>query len=131
MLEGMAEYTVIYTRGRGGDWTARVRGLRRCRSKGRTLRQTRVRLRRALARFVEEPYAIDFVEDVKLPGPARKLVGQHWAARRKVARAQQAAQAASGRALEALRELSLNQKDAADLLGIPPLRLQQLWRKAG
>jgi predicted RNase H-like HicB family nuclease len=51
----MAEYTVICKRGPRGEWTARVRERRRCRSKGRTLRQARVRLRKALASFVEEP----------------------------------------------------------------------------
>jgi hypothetical protein len=127
----MAEYHVVYARHGAGDWRAFVRGVRRCRSRGRTLRQARVALRRALAHVVADPYSIDFVEDVRLPGGARRLLGAHWSARRKVARAQAAADDATRRALQALRELSLNVKDASDLLGIPPARLQKVWKKKG
>jgi predicted RNase H-like HicB family nuclease len=130
MLERMAEYHVVYARREAGDWRAFVRGLRRCRSRGRTLRQARVALRRALAHVVADPYAIDFVEDVRLPGAARRLIGGHWSARRKAERAQKAADAATGRALQALRGLSINLKDASDLLGIPPAKLQTLDKAA-
>jgi hypothetical protein len=129
MLKPMAEYHVVYARGRGGEWRASVRGLRRCRSRGRSLRQARVALRRALAHLVADPYAIDFVEDVRLPGGARRLIGGHWTARRKVEKAQLAAEAATRRALQALRELSIQAKDAGDLLGLPPAKLQRLWKK--
>jgi hypothetical protein len=79
---------------------------------------------------VADPYAIDFVEDVRLPGAARRLIGGHWSARRKAERAQKAADAATGRALQALRGLSINLKDASDLLGIPPAKLQTLDKAA-
>ena len=130
MLGVMAEYHVTYTRGEKGGWRASVREERRCRGRGRTLRQARVELRRALAQTVADPYAIDFVEDVRLPGGARKLLGAHWAARRKADQARAAADAAARRALEALRSLSIDVKDASDLLGIPPARLQKIG-KAG
>lgn len=129
MLDGMAEYHVVYARRGAGEWRAFVREMRRCRSRGRTLRQARVRLRRSLAQLVEEPYAIDFVEDVRLPGGARRLLGGHWVARRKAEKAQFAAEASTRRALHALRELSINVRDASDLLGIPPAKLQKLWKK--
>jgi hypothetical protein len=130
MLEPMTEYHVVYARAAAGGWRASVRGVRRCRSRGRSLRQARVALRRALAHVVADPYSIDFVEDVRLPGGARRLIGGHWAARRKVEKAQLAADAATRRALSALRELSIDLKDASDLLGIPPTRLQKLWKRA-
>jgi hypothetical protein len=125
----MTEYHVVYARGRDGTWRAFVRGVRKARSRGRSLRQARVALRRTLAHLVADPYAIDFVEDVKLPGGARRLIGGHWAARRKVEKAQAAADAATARALHALRALSMNLKDASDLLGIPPGKLQKAWKK--
>jgi hypothetical protein len=128
MLERMAEYHVVYARREAGEWRAFVRGVRRCRSRGRTLRQARVALRRALAHVVADPYAIDFVEDVRLPGGTRRLIGGHWVARRKAEKAQKAADAATRRALQALLELSINVKDASDLLGIPPARLQKIAR---
>ena len=125
----MAEYHVVYARRGPGEWRAWVREVRKCRSRGRTLRQARVALRRALAHSVADPYAIDFLEDVRLPGGARRLLGGHWTARRKVEKAQAAADVATRRALAALRELSINVKDASDLLGIPPAKLQKVWKK--
>lgn len=123
----MAEYYVIYKKdGRG--WRASVRGYRRARARGRTIRVTRVRLRRALALLVDDPDAMDFLEDVRLPGPARRLLGRHWAARRRLAGAQARADAAARAALAALKELSLGVRDASDLLGLPPLKLQRLLR---
>jgi predicted RNase H-like HicB family nuclease len=129
MLERMAEYHVVYARRGAGEWRAFVREVRKCRSRGRTLRQARVALRRALAYLVADPYAIDFLEDVRLPGGARRLIGGHWAARRKAEKAQLAAEVATRRALQALRDLSINLKDASDLLGIPSAKLQKISRK--
>jgi hypothetical protein len=125
----LAEYRVIYQKdGRG--WRASVRGHRRVRAKGRTIRVARVRLRRELALHVDQAETMDFVEDVRLPGPARVLLGRHWAARRRVSEAQVRADAAARAALQALKDLSLGIRDASDLLGVPPLRLLRLWRKA-
>jgi hypothetical protein len=125
----MAEYRVVY-RKEGRGWRASVRGYRRARAGGRTIRVTRVRVRRALALVVDNPETLDFVEDVRLPGPARRLLGRHWAARRRLAEAQSRADAAARAALQALKDLSLGVRDASDLLGVPPLKLQKLWRKA-
>ena len=123
----MAEYRVVYRKdGRG--WRGSVRGHRRARARGRTLRVTRVRLRRALALLVDDPEVMDFVEDVRLPGAARRMLGRHWAARRRLAGAQVRADAAARAALQALKDLSLGPRDASDLLGVPPLKLQKLWR---
>ena len=130
MLERMAEYHVVYARRGPGDWRAFVREVRKCRGRGRTLRQARVALRRALAHVVADPYAIDFLEDVRLPGGARRLLGGHWTARRKAEKAQAAADACTRRALEALRGLSINVRDASDLLGIPPAKLQKIWKRS-
>ncbi|PYQ16678.1 MAG: hypothetical protein DMF80_04060 [Acidobacteria bacterium] len=123
----MAEYFVVYKKdGRG--WRAGVRGYRRARARGRTIRVTRVRLRRALALLVQDPDDMDFVEDVRLPGAARRLLGRHWASRRRLAGAQARADAAAGAALQALKDLSLGIRDASDLLGVPPLKLARLWK---
>ena len=125
----MAEYRVVYRKDVKG-WRASVRGHRRVRAKGRTIRVTRVRLRRELAQFVDNPETMDFVEDVRLPGAARRLLGRHWAARRRLADSQSRADAAARVALQALKDLSLGLRDASDLLGVPPLKLQRLWRTA-
>jgi hypothetical protein len=126
----VAEHKVVYRRSASGEWVACVEGVRRCRGRGRTLRQARQRLRLALAQKMEDAYQIDFVEDVRLPPPARRLIVQHWAARRRLAKEQARADAAARAALEALLGLEVSAKDAGDLLGLPPLKLQRLRRGA-
>jgi hypothetical protein len=123
----MAEYRVVY-RQDGRGWRGSVRGHRRAQARGRTLRITRVRLRRALALLVENPETMDFVEDVKLAAPARRILGRHWAARRRLADAQERADAAARAAFQALKDLSVGVRDAGDLLGLPPLKLEKLRR---
>lgn len=125
----VAEHKVVYRRGAKGEWVASVEGVRRCRGRGRTLRQARQQLRAALARVVDDPYGIDFAEDVRLPPPARRLVIQHWAARRRLDKERARADDATGAALRALLTLKVNLKDAGDLLGLPPLKLQKLRRQ--
>lgn len=125
----MAEHRVVYRRSAAGDWVASVPGRRRLRGQGRTLRQARQRLRAALARMVEDPFEIDFVEDVRLPPPARALLVAHWKARRRLERETQLFDLASARALQALLELKLNIKDVGDLLGLSPLKLVRLKKR--
>ena len=127
----MAEHRVVYSRNAKGEWVAAVRGLRRARGRGRTLRQARQGLRSALARLVEEPYSIDFLEDVRLPPPVRRLIVRHWAARRRLEQAARAADVAARAALDAVLDQRIGPRDAADLLGLPPLKLQKLRHQAG
>jgi predicted RNase H-like HicB family nuclease len=126
----VSEHKVVYRRTTKGEWVASVEGVRRCRGRGRTLRQARQQLRIALARVVADPYQMDFVEDVRLPPPARKLILHHWAARRRLDKEQGRADAAARAALHALLGLDVSVKDAGDLLGLPPLKLQKLRAKA-
>ena len=125
----MAEYQVLYKLDEAGQWTAWVRGLRRCRGHGRTLRQARRRLRAALGRFDQEPHRADLVEDGKLPGSARAVLARHWAARRRARREESRAEDAARQAVEALLELRLSVRDAADLLGVPYPKAQQMLRR--
>ena len=125
----MAEYKVIYKLNEDGEWTAWVRGLRRCKGQGKTLRQARKRLRACLGRFDQEPHRADLVEDVKLPGSARAVLARHWAARRRARREEARAEAATRQAVEALLELRLSVRDAADLLGVPHPKAQQMLRR--
>ena len=122
----MVEHKVVYRRSGKGEWVASVEGVRRCRGRGRTLRQARQQLRLALAKVMEDAYQIDFVEDVRLPPPARRLIVLHWAARRRLAKEQARADQATRKALEAILAVAVSPKDAADLLGLPPLKLPKL-----
>jgi hypothetical protein len=126
----VAEHRVVYRRNAAGRWVATVPGRRRCRGEGKTLRQARQRLRASLAKVVEDPFEIDFLEDVRLPPPSRvRLVG-YWKARRKLEGATEQADRAAAAALGALLALRLNLKDVADLLGLPPLKLARLKKRA-
>jgi hypothetical protein len=125
----VAEHRVVYRRNAAGDWVASVPGRRRHRGQGRTLRQARQRLRAALARLVDDPFEIDFVEDVRLPPPARALLVAHWKARRRLERETGLADLASSRALAALLALKLNVKDVGDLLGLSPQKLARLKKR--
>jgi predicted RNase H-like HicB family nuclease len=125
----VAEHRVVYRRSASGDWVASVPGRRRLRGQGRTLRQARQRLRSALARVVEDPFEIDFVEDVRLPPPARGLLVTHWKARRRLERETELADLASSKALAALLGLKLNIKDVGDLLGLSPQKLVRLKKR--
>jgi hypothetical protein len=125
----VAEHRVVYRRNSAGAWVAGVPGRRRLRGEGRTLRQARLRLRAALARTVEDPIEIDFVEDVRLPPPARGLLVAHGKARRRLERETELADLASGKALLALLALKLNIKDVGDLLGLSPQKLLRLKKR--
>lgn len=122
----MSEHKVVYRRGRKDEWVASVEGVRRCRGRGRTLRQARKELRVALAQVVDDPYQMDFIEDVRLPPPARRLIVQHWAARRRLQKETARADEAARAALHALLDIKIAARDAADLLGLPPLKLAKL-----
>ena len=125
----MAEHRVVYRRNPAGGWLASVPGRRRQRGQGKTLRQARQRLRAALARMVEDPFELDFVEDVRLPPPARALLVAHWKARRRLEGETERADLAATKALSALLALNLNIKDVGDLLGLSPQKLARLKKR--
>ena len=128
----MPEHKVVYRRTAKGEWVASVEGVRRCRGRGRTLRQARQQLRIELARVVEDPYQMDFVEDVRLPPPARRLILLHWAARRRLGKEQARADEASRAALHALLGLGRQRRRTpATSSALPPLKLGKLRGKAG
>ena len=126
----MAEHRVVYRRKKSGQGVGTVAGRPRCRGQGRTLRQARLRLRAALAKVVEDPFEVDFAEDVRLPPPARARLVQHWRARRRLELETERADLASTAALQALLALKLNIKDVGDLLGLSPLKLARLKKRA-
>jgi predicted RNase H-like HicB family nuclease len=126
----VAEHRVVYRRNAAGQWVATVPGRRGCRGQGRTLRQARQRLRAALARVVNDPFEVDFAEDVRLPPPARARLVQHWKARRRLERETERADLASTAALHSLLALKLNVKDVGDLLGLSPQKLVRLKKRA-
>ena len=125
----MSPYKVVYRRDAKGRWIASAKGLRRCRGRGRSIKDARTGLREALDRAGEaDVHRAEFLEDVRLPSPARRLLVRHWRARRKAERERHTAEVATREALSALIADKVKPRDAAELLGLSPQRVQQLLR---
>ena len=95
----MAKYTVTYERDEAGWWIAEVQGVAGVNSDGRTVADARRRVREALALAVGDAAAeaAALVDDVSLPGEARKVVARATAARSKLDAVQAEAQEARPR----------------------------------
>lgn len=123
----MKSYTVVYRRDEDGWWAASVRGVRGCRTQGRTIEQARERVREALSLFVEDAESAELVDDVKLPPEAKAAMRRYRDARKRAdveqAKARRSARAAV-RALTKNARLSL--RDAGSLLGLSRQRVQRI-----
>jgi predicted RNase H-like HicB family nuclease len=122
-------YRAVFERDESGAWIARVPSVRGCHTYGRTLDQARRRLREALALWVDEPYAVELVEDVRLPPDVKAAVRASRADRRRAEEHRAEARASTTRAARALvDDLGVGFRDAAELLGVSHQRVQQLVR---
>jgi hypothetical protein len=125
----VAQYKVVYRRDARGRWVGSAKGVRGCRGRGRSIRDARLGLRESLDRAGEaDAYRAEFLEDVRLPRSARRLLVRHWRARRKAEHERHNADAAAREALAALVAEKVKPRDAAELLGLSPQRVQQLLR---
>lgn len=125
----MKGYTVIYERDPGGAWVARIRGLPRCHTHGRTLEQARVRIREALSLWDDDAGTVALRDEIRLPARARYAVErariQRERAERQRLRAQESLRSA---AADLATGVGLSLRDAAELLGLSHQRVQQLTR---
>lgn len=130
MDETMKSYTVSYERDKAGYWVASVRGVKGCRTQGRSLSEARARIREALALYVDDAETAELHDRVKLPGELQAVVG---AVRRKAAKLVLLdAQVRAERARvvrQLVRERHLSRRDAAELVGLSFQRVQQLVGK--
>lgn len=127
MAETMRRYTVRYERDEARWWVASVRGIRGCRTQGRTLDEARRRVREALGLFVANPDATELVDDVRLPVEARRTLARFQTARQRAEREREKAGLAAKEAIRMLRRrLRLSVRDAGSLLGLSHQRVQQI-----
>jgi predicted RNase H-like HicB family nuclease len=129
----MAQYHVDYERDASGRWVGSVRDLPGCHTQGRTIAQTRERIREALGLFVDDADAAELVDHIKISVALRKAIARYRATRRQAdALAAQVAIDAR-RAVRALTGDKLSRRDAAEVLGLSHQRVQQLLedRKGG
>ncbi|MBZ0253161.1 MAG: type II toxin-antitoxin system HicB family antitoxin [Candidatus Methylomirabilis sp.] len=123
----MKSYTVIYRRDEDGWWAASVRGVRGCRTQGRTIEQARERVREALALFVEDADEAELVDDVKLPPEAKEAMRRYRDARKRADAEQAKARRSARAAVRALtKNARLSLRDAGSLLGLSHQRVQQI-----
>jgi predicted RNase H-like HicB family nuclease len=124
------KYRVVFERDESGAWNARVPSVRGSHTHGRTLEQTRRRIREALGLWVDDADSADLIEDVRLPEPARAAIRTSRKARDVAHRRRQEAQAVTAEAARLLvEELNLGLRDAGELLDLSHQRVQQLVQR--
>lgn len=123
------KYRVILERDESGAWIARVPSVRRCHTHGRTLQQTRRRIREALGLWVEDADTAELVEDIRLPARVRGELDRTRASRRLARQEGERAQEAMRTAARTLvDEVGLGLRDAGELLEVSHQRVAQLVR---
>lgn len=125
-------YRVDFERdAKSGDWTAvidRSQGVS-CVTQGKTLAVARKRIREALALFLNDgssPESFELAESFELPESAKTVIAEALAARCAVREATERYATASGLAAKRLARAGVSRRDAADILGLSPGRVQQL-----
>jgi predicted RNase H-like HicB family nuclease len=133
-MKAKAEYRVMYERdAKSGWWVATVPELAGCLTQGRTIEQTRKRIREAIAVWLDitgSEYTGRIVDDVRLPARARKVIRTVQAARKRAEEADAQAALEARSAVAQLKRLGLSLRDAGELLGITRQRAHQLLDKA-
>jgi predicted RNase H-like HicB family nuclease len=122
---------VAYERDESGWWVASVRGVRGCRTQGRTVEEARRRIAEALTLFVGTARKASLVDEVKLPTDAARAVRAYATLRKKAAQEDRRAALAARRAVRVLRSgrLKMSARDAARLLGLSHQRVHQLTER--
>jgi predicted RNase H-like HicB family nuclease len=122
----MRRYKAIFERDESGVWLARVPSIRGCHTYGRTLEQTRSRLREALGLWIDRPDRAVIEEEIRLPAELRKAIQRSRRTRARAEREREQAQEETRAAAGALAEEGVSLRDAGELLGLSYQRVQQL-----
>jgi predicted RNase H-like HicB family nuclease len=111
----------------GAAWIVELAEEPRCHTFGRTLRAAQRNIREAAAAWYEvEPSRVEVRDDVRLPSPASRALGQARALRDREREAHEQASAATAAAVAALRAVGLSERDTGTLLGLSHQRVHQL-----
>jgi hypothetical protein len=126
LVEAMTKrYSVDYALDEAGWWVASVREISGCHTQGRTIEQTRDRIREALALF-DVPATAELVDHVRLPTPLRRKVDMAFRAKRKAEMETERAQEACQQAVKELVQGGLSLRDAGELLGVSRQRAHKI-----
>jgi predicted RNase H-like HicB family nuclease len=120
-------FNVRYKRDSSGWWVATIVEVAGCHTQGKSIAQTRNRLREALSLYVDDAVDAEFIEHISLPRKANELVRKVVSARRKVAEDEAALQSSTMEAACHLTEdLGVSLRDAGEVLALSFQRVQQL-----
>jgi predicted RNase H-like HicB family nuclease len=122
----MNRYRAVFERDDTGTWLARVPSIPGCHTYGRTLGQTRARLREALGLWISRPETAEIDEDILLPSDLKAAIRRSRRTRERAEREQEHAQEETRAAATALVGDGVSLRDAGELLGLSHQRVQQL-----
>jgi predicted RNase H-like HicB family nuclease len=127
------KYRVQYDRDVSGWWIATVPDVQGCRTQGRTLAEARKRIREALSLYVEHAATATLEDDVRMPAAIKRAVRDYRSARDKAEKEQVTASLRARNAVKLLAgpKLKLSRRDAAEVVGLSPQRVQQLLDSQG
>lgn len=122
------KYRVQLERDESGWWIVSVPAVQGCHTQGRTLAEARRRIREALGLFVDDAESAELIDDVRMPSEAKTAVREYFQAKKRADEAQRAARTRARRVVKVLagNRMNLSRRDAAEVLGVSPQRVQQL-----
>jgi len=127
----MSAYTVRYERDKDGWWVATVKEVHGCHTQGRTINQSRRRIREALGLFLDDAENAVLIDDIVLPANARALLRRLRATRRRAEEENVKLQDFATTTARVLTEdVGVSVRDAGEILGLSHQRIHQLL-KAG
>jgi predicted RNase H-like HicB family nuclease len=119
------KYTVDYVLGDDGWWTASVREVRGAHTQGRSIAQARRRVREALSLFVDDADRAELLDNIRIDAETRSILRKASQARAALERQQKSVSQLSRTAVKKLTA-RMSVRDASEVLGVSPQRVQQL-----
>ncbi len=127
----MNNYTVKYTRMEDGWWLATVDGVPGCLTQGRTINQTRRRIREALSLFVDHADTAKLIDNIQLSAKVQQTLNQFNIVRKRANEEIARLQDSANKAVTLLTEgADMSMRDAAELLGLSHQRVHQIVHKS-
>ena len=127
----MNTYTVKYKQIEDGWWLATVDGLPGCLTQGRTINQTRQRIREALSLFVENAYTAKLIDNIQLSTKVQRALDQFNIVRKHANEEMVKLQDSASHAVLLLTEgAHMSMRDAGELLGLSHQRVHQILNRS-
>lgn len=127
MVKKVKTLAVKYVRDEVGWWVGSIPKIPGCHTQGRTIEQTRRRIREALGLFVGDPEAIVLRDEIHLPRKISSALTKYERMKVKTDLEFRRLSEATKVVLDCLtREMKISMRDAGELLGLSHQRVHQL-----